>query len=149
MASRPARHDVSSGTAAVLPHLRLAAGVDRPAEPVIIELSHVQVRHVVAAACGEDIITAMLSELERLRDVADAGPRRITDRQVDRRYTRSLLFGLVVLYAFPRDGALIGLIELARKLDKNPSTVHRYLITLLAVGLIEHDPASRRYRLAR
>jgi hypothetical protein len=120
-------------------------GPDRPAEPVVIVLSRLQVRHVVAAACGEDIITVMLCVLERLRDVADAEPRRIADK----RFSGSLLFGLRLIYAFPRDGALIGHIELARKLDKNPSTVHRYLITLLAVGLIERDPVMRRYGLAR
>lgn len=120
------------------------AVADRPAEPVVIVLSRVQVRHVVVAACGEDIITVMLSVLERLRDVADPEPRRIADR----RFSGSLLFGLRLVYAFPRDGALIGLIELARKLDKTPSTVHRYLITLLAFGLIEHDPSTRRYKLA-
>jgi DNA-binding IclR family transcriptional regulator len=28
------------------------------------------------------------------------------------------------------------------------STAHRYISTLVAVGLVERDPASRRYRLA-
>ena len=131
------------------PPVSPAVGPGRPAEPVIIVLSRVQVRHVVAAVCGEDIITGMLSVLEGARDVADAGPGRIPDRLVDRRYSGSLVYGLLVLYALPSDGALIGLIELARKLDRNPSTVHRYLITLLAVGLIEHDPVTRGYGLAR
>jgi DNA-binding IclR family transcriptional regulator len=31
----------------------------------------------------------------------------------------------------------------------SPSTTHRYISTLLAVGLLEQDPRSRRYQLAR
>ena len=34
-------------------------------------------------------------------------------------------------------------------LDMNPSTAHRYLSTLLAVGLLERNPDTRRYRLAQ
>jgi DNA-binding IclR family transcriptional regulator len=30
----------------------------------------------------------------------------------------------------------------------NPSTTHRYLATLVAVGLLEQDPHTREYRLA-
>jgi DNA-binding IclR family transcriptional regulator len=30
----------------------------------------------------------------------------------------------------------------------NTSTTHRYVTTRLAVGLIERDPATRRYRVA-
>jgi DNA-binding IclR family transcriptional regulator len=31
----------------------------------------------------------------------------------------------------------------------NPTTTHRYLSTLVAVGLVERDPGTRRYRLAQ
>ena len=44
--------------------------------------------------------------------------------------------------------AFMGIAELARMLDMNTSTTHRYVTTLLAVGLIERDPATRRYRVA-
>jgi DNA-binding IclR family transcriptional regulator len=30
----------------------------------------------------------------------------------------------------------------------SPSTTHRYLSTLLAVGLLEQDPRTRRYQVA-
>ncbi len=66
----------------------------------------------------------------------------------DRRLSRSLLSGLLVLSCFSPDGDYLGIAELARMLDMNTSTTHRYVTTLLAVGLLERDPATRRYRLA-
>lgn len=66
----------------------------------------------------------------------------------DRRLSRSLLSGLLVLSCFPADGGYLGIAELARMLDMNTSTTHRYVTTLLAVGLLERDPSTRRYRLA-
>jgi len=66
----------------------------------------------------------------------------------ERRFSRSLLAGLLVLAAFPADGGDAGVGELARRLEMNTSTVHRYLSTLAAVGVVERDPATRRYRLA-
>ncbi len=66
----------------------------------------------------------------------------------DRRLSRSLLSGLLVLVLLPDRGGYLGIAELARMLDMNTSTTHRYVTTLLAVGLLERDPATRRYRLA-
>ena len=66
----------------------------------------------------------------------------------DRRMSRSLVTGLLVLATLPADGSMIRVAEIARILGLNTSTTHRYLTTLLAVGLVERDPATRRYRLA-
>jgi DNA-binding IclR family transcriptional regulator len=66
----------------------------------------------------------------------------------DRRLSRSLLSGLLVLSCFPSEGDYLGIAEIARMLDMNTSTTHRYVTTLLAVGLLERDPATRKYRLA-
>jgi DNA-binding MarR family transcriptional regulator len=65
----------------------------------------------------------------------------------DRRLSRSLLSGLFVLSCFPADGGYLGIAELARMLDMNTSTTHRYVTTLLAVGLLERNPGTRKYRL--
>jgi len=51
--------------------------------------------------------------------------------------------------SLPDDGSYLGNAQLARMLDMNVSTVHRYLQTLVAVGLVERDPSTRRYRLAQ
>lgn len=65
----------------------------------------------------------------------------------DRRLSRSLLAGLLVLACFT-PGSELGIADLARRLDMRTSTTHRYVTTLLAAGLLERDPNSRRYRLA-
>jgi DNA-binding MarR family transcriptional regulator len=64
----------------------------------------------------------------------------------DRKMSRSLLTGLLLLSALPAGGAFTTNSELARKLGISPSTCHRYLGTLLEVGLVERDPRKRHYR---
>jgi DNA-binding MarR family transcriptional regulator len=61
------------------------------------------------------------------------------------RLSRSLLLGLLVLASFPDDGSSLSVSDIAGRLGMSPSTTHRYLSTLLAVGLLEQDPRTRRY----
>jgi DNA-binding MarR family transcriptional regulator len=63
------------------------------------------------------------------------------------RLSRSLLLGLTVLACFPSDGRALSVAEVAEELSLSPSTTHRYMTTLLSVGLLEQYPRSRRYRL--
>jgi DNA-binding MarR family transcriptional regulator len=63
------------------------------------------------------------------------------------RLSRSLLLGLLVLACFPTDGDALAVTDVAVQLGLSPSTTHRYMTTLLAAGLLEQDPRSRRYRL--
>ncbi len=63
------------------------------------------------------------------------------------RLSRSLLLGLLVLACFPTDGRALTVTDVATRLGLSPSTTHRYMTTLLAVGLLEQDPRSRRYRV--
>ena len=63
------------------------------------------------------------------------------------RLSRSLLLGLTVFAAFPTDGDALAVTDVAGRLGLSPSTTHRYMTTLLAVGLLEQDPRSRRYRV--
>jgi hypothetical protein len=110
---------------------------------VTIELSSAQIDEVVRAAGDGGVMSMLLSSLH--------DPERALVRPAqldDRRLSRSLLSGLLVLACFPPDGGYVGVVELARALDMNTSTAHRYITTLLAVGLLERDTASRRYRLA-
>jgi IclR helix-turn-helix domain len=60
--------------------------------------------------------------------------------------SRSVLRALIVLAAFPCDGAHRALGDVAKQLGFSPSTVHRYASTWLAIGLLEQDPTSRQYR---
>ncbi len=64
------------------------------------------------------------------------------------RLSRSLLLGLIVLASFPGEGESLAVSDIAGRLGMSPSTTHRYLTTLLSVGLLEQDARSRRYRIA-
>jgi DNA-binding MarR family transcriptional regulator len=119
-------------------------------ETVLIELSEAQVDQVVRTAGQAGTMSVLLS---RLRDpqwtlALDREERAYPVQLDDKRLSRSLLLGLLVLSCFPHDGGHLGVAELARKLDMNTSTTHRYVATLMAVGLLERDPVTRRYRLA-
>jgi hypothetical protein len=123
---------------------------DTDAGKVMIELSKAQVDQVVRGA-GEGGTMSIL--LSALRDpdwtlAVDSEDWTYPEQMDDRRLSRSLLSGLLVLSCFPADGGYLGIAQLARMLDMNTSTTHRYVTTLLAVGLIERDPATRRYRVA-
>ena len=62
-------------------------------------------------------------------------------------FSRSLLLGLALFAALPADGSYVGITGLARTLGMSASTAHRYVSTLVAVGLVERDPDTREYRL--
>jgi DNA-binding IclR family transcriptional regulator len=59
-----------------------------------------------------------------------------------------LLIGLEVLTCFPLDGTERGVADVAKQLGMNNSTVHRYMSTLMRVGLLEQNLYTRLYRLA-
>jgi IclR family pca regulon transcriptional regulator len=67
----------------------------------------------------------------------------------DGRLSRSLLLGLKVLAVRARDGGWVALCTLAARLDMSKTTAHRYVNTLVDVGLVEQDPDTRRYRLTQ
>jgi hypothetical protein len=119
----------------------LVTGAD--SEKIVIELSPAQVDRVVRGAAESGNMSVLLSGLDDVREVLAREPRQLEDS----RLSRSLLAGLLMLASFPTDGSYLGNAEIARMLDMNPSTTHRYVSTLVAVGLLERDPATRRYRL--
>jgi hypothetical protein len=126
-----------------------ATGSDGPL--VSITLSRNQVDHVVRAALGEDAVPSISGA------VAGTGFHRTHARQLlssryralqeNRRLSRSLLAGLLVLSCFPQEGLDMGIKDISEQLELNTSTVHRYVLTLVAAGLLERDPDTRRYRL--
>ena len=67
----------------------------------------------------------------------------------DARLSRSLLRGLSVLTCFGPENEERGIIELADLLGMSPSTTHRYVTTLVELGLLERATRSRKYRLAQ
>jgi IclR family pca regulon transcriptional regulator len=62
-------------------------------------------------------------------------------------YSQSLERGLAILSAFKPARPLLGISELARALELNRSTAHRYVGTLAALGYLQQDRATRKYRL--
>ncbi|HTZ86762.1 MAG TPA: helix-turn-helix domain-containing protein [Solirubrobacteraceae bacterium] len=118
---------------------------------IVLELSRTQIAQVLRAADATGAPSTLLTGLD---GDADSGLSANVDELLslaeadERRLSRSLLAGLLVLACFPRDGTSLGVAQLARRLDMSPSATHRYVTTLLAAKLIERDPETRRYRLA-
>ena len=63
------------------------------------------------------------------------------------RYSQSLERGLAILATFKPEQPLLGISELARALALNRSTAHRYVGTLTALGYLQQDRQTRKYRL--
>jgi predicted transcriptional regulator len=110
---------------------------------VVLELSAAQVDQVVVAATSASGIRAMLLGLTDPPSSLEIDPSSFEDL----RLSRSLLSGLLVLAAFPRDRSYVSNTEIAEMLGMSITTTHRYVSTLLAAGLVERDPNSRKYRL--
>ena len=62
------------------------------------------------------------------------------------RFSQSLERGLAILGCFTPARPALGIAELGDQLEMSRSTVHRYAITLVALGYLEQGP-SRKYRL--
>ena len=62
-------------------------------------------------------------------------------------FSQSIERGLAILSSFKPNRPLIGVSELAREVGLGRSTTHRYVATLCALGYLEQDPPSRKYRL--
>jgi uncharacterized protein (DUF1778 family) len=64
----------------------------------------------------------------------------------DPQLSQSLLRGLAILSCYGPDRPWRAIIDLAKELSMSPSTTHRYVKTLRAVGLLEQNPHTREYR---
>jgi DNA-binding MarR family transcriptional regulator len=111
---------------------------------ISIELTGAQVDRVMRDAGHEQDLAGLLRGLDADGSLAA----RYLALAASPRLSRSLMLGLLVFAAMPRDGDTLAVTDVASKLDMSPSTTHRYMTTLLALGLLEQDPRSRRYRLA-
>lgn len=119
-------------------------------QSVSIALSPNQVDHVLRAALGDGGMPSLSSmvaggdlQAPSARQALSARYRALQD---NRRLSRSLLAGLLVLSCFSSEGRDLGIKDISDELDLNTSTVHRYVVTLVAAGLLERDPETRRYR---
>ncbi len=111
---------------------------------VRITLTREQVTQVLREASDDARIAGLLPELSDL----DALRRIVLPLLDDASCSRVTFRALLVLAAFPADGSEREMSDIAKALNLSPSTTHRYIGTWLAVGLLEQDPRSRRYRRA-
>jgi response regulator of citrate/malate metabolism len=109
---------------------------------ISIELSKAQINDVVREASGEDGVSGLLRGLDD-QPKFTAKYRALSESP---RHSRSLLLGLLVLTCFPTDGTELAVTDVAQQIGMSPSTTHRYMTTLLAVGLLEQDARTRGYR---
>ena len=123
----------------------VATNGESATEPVYIELTKAQVDRVIRGASESGTMSVLMAGLDGVRQTLEDSPQQIEDR----RLSRSLLSGLLLLACFPTDGSYLSNTEVARRVDMNMSTAHRYISTLVSVGLLERDPGTRRYRLAQ
>jgi hypothetical protein len=63
------------------------------------------------------------------------------------RLSHALWRGLLIIVCFLTADGDYGITDVATRLGMNASTTYRYVSTLVAFGLVEQDPASRKYRL--
>jgi hypothetical protein len=109
---------------------------------VPLGLTSEQVADVIAEAVGGGRAAELRAGLAKPKELVSS------PLLEDRRISRSLLLGLVVLVSLPADGGERGVNQIARALGMPSSTTYRYIHTLLAVGLVEQDLVSRKYRRA-
>jgi hypothetical protein len=119
-------------------------------QKVSVTLSSNQVDHVLRAALGDGAAPSVPSMVaggglgdSLARQAMSARYRALQDNP---RLSRSLLAGLLVLSCFASKDRDLGIKDISEELDLNTSTVHRYVVTLVAAGLLERDPETRRYR---
>jgi hypothetical protein len=113
------------------------------AATITIELTRPQVDRIVRQSANGTGVSSLLRGLAGNETLAS----RYEALADSPRLSRSLLLGLLVLASFPTDGGSLAVSDVAGQLGMSPSTTHRYMTTLLAVGLLEQDARTRRYRL--
>ncbi len=87
-------------------------------------------------------LASLLAQVDQLSELSSVALSLLEDSNL----SRSTLRALLVLDALPADGDERELTDIARQLDVSASTTHRYIHTWMALGLVEQDPRSRRYR---
>jgi hypothetical protein len=80
------------------------------------------------------------------RSLHDATQLALANALGDPQLSQSLLRGLAILSCYGPERPWRAIIDLARELSMSPSTTHRYVKTLRAVGLLEQNPTTREYR---
>src|ERR1700734_2923030 len=113
---------------------------------IAIKLTIDQIAQVVEESADAGPLERILAGLDSMEEF-----RRVLIGLLDQghKYSRSALRSLLVLSALPLDGTERELTEIADATGLATSSLHRYLKTWKAVGIVEQDPQSRQYRRRR
>jgi DNA-binding MarR family transcriptional regulator len=129
-------------------------------EDISITLSPVQIEQVMRSA-GQSrngtVSNLLLAALDnaykptngsnkRNKALQKATQEALEDALTDPQLSQSLLRGLAILSSYGPERPWRAIIDLAQQLGMSPSTTHRYVKTLRAVGLLEQNPTTREYR---
>lgn len=98
-----------------------------------------QVTHEVSSAASLSALLADAGDLQRLLTIME-------QFSEDRNCSRSTLRALAVLAALSDDVPRRDLKQVAAEVGISPSTTYRYVNTWVMLGMLEQDPASRRYQ---
>lgn len=129
-------------------------------QEIAIALSPAQVEEVIRSAgsakgrASSSLLVAALDNAHVTSNGNSAGRgslhqatrQALSHALTDPQLSQSLLRGLAVLSCYGPERPWRAIIDLARELDMSPSTIHRYVKTLRAVGLLEQHPITREYR---
>jgi len=129
-------------------------------DDIAIVLSPLQVEQVVRAAGHQrdgTVSNLLLAALDNAYQPENGGRKngshlqRATREALenalgDPQLSQSLLRGLAILASYGPERPWRAIIDLAQQLGMSPSTTHRYVKTLRAVGLLEQNPTTREYR---
>lgn len=110
-----------------------------------IRLTKAQAAQLLRDASAQQTSAEVVAGLDTPDELL-AAARRLMD---DERYSRSLARAMMVFASFPGNGQAQSVTDLAEQLSMSPSMVHRYIATFAEMGLLERDPASRKYRRPR
>jgi hypothetical protein len=122
----------------------------KKSDEVAITLSPLQVEQVMRTA-GRNrngtVSNLLLAALDHAYQPLQKATRAaLEDALEDPQLSQSLLRGLAILASYGPDRPWRAIIDLAGQLGMSPSTTHRYVKTLRAVGLLEQNPETREYR---
>jgi IclR helix-turn-helix domain len=109
---------------------------------VTITLTDAQIAQVALDSAGGARLVGSLSGLGSVDELRRAMLPFVDDQT----YSHSTFRAAIVLAAFPADGSDRELTDVAREIGLAPSTTHRYARTWCALGLLEQNADSRRYR---
>lgn len=126
-------------------------------QEVAIALSPSQVEQVIRSVvcthggASSSLLAVALDHAHGNRDgvhesLHEAAQRVLAEAFGDPQLSQSLLRGLAILSCYGPERPWRAIIDLAKELEMSPSTTHRYVKTLRAVGLLEQHPRTREYR---